>query len=233
MFNLANEPAPPADRFSQDRLESAARRGDIGAIRAELELPGAPERHPAKRSRELDDALVEAACSGTVEACAYLIDRGADPRSFASRAMRSSAARGRVEIVAFLLERGAEASAQENEALRDAAALGRARLAEVLLDGGAEPRCAVSLGNAVRLSGSAEIVRMLLERGASVYEDDEQELLADAVERDQREIAALLLDHGADPRAADHRALRAAALARRHDLVALLLARGADQRALG
>jgi ankyrin repeat protein len=86
--------------------------------------------------------------------------------------------------------------------------------------------------------GTAEAVRLLLERGADVHARSTNALAnqplhaALAMTRDPESVRLLLL-HGADPNAPQHGGftpLHQAAAAGRADLIALLLAQGADPR---
>lgn len=106
-----------------------------------------------------------------------------------------------------------------------------------LLDGGTSPN--EYFGNKPMLSvaasgGSAEVVALLLKRGADVKQRGRltgRTALFDAAKREELEIATLLLDAGADPQAQNHAgetALQVAALAQRSAMVRLLISRGAD-----
>lgn len=168
---IATIPFGPA--AGQDVL-GAARSGDASEL-AEL-LPEGANVEPDVLGRP----LYFAAQKGHVDAVAVLLDRGADPEAtFSYGAALHSAARGDyADVVALLLDRGADpdmrAGEFNNTALHEAAE-----------------------------SGAIGAARLLLAAGADVNarNKEDQPPLHLAMRRDRVEVAALLRDSGAAPRA--------------------------------
>jgi uncharacterized protein len=150
-----------------------------------------------------------------------LLDAGADPNAplrGGETPLMTAARTGKLEAVQALLARGADASArlpQGQTALMWAAADGHTAVVEALLAAGAEFRAALDSGFTPMLfaarGGHTEIVRALLKAGVDVKEVTQPakpggklprkgtsaQLVA--IENGHFELAALLLDFGADP----------------------------------
>ncbi|HXV75643.1 MAG TPA: ankyrin repeat domain-containing protein [Candidatus Polarisedimenticolaceae bacterium] len=185
--------------------------------------------------------LFEAIDSGEIEPVREMIGR--DPALAVARDERGVSAVGharyrmRPELVELLLAAGPELD------LFDAAAVGRVERLRELLDGDPSLVSAVSGdgGSALHLAaflGSADAVRLLLERGADADAVapgfNEVKPLHSAVASRRPEVVHLLLEHGCDVNAKQRggfNALHAAAHAGMTDVVDALLARGADPKA--
>jgi len=161
-----------------------------------------------------------------------LLKAGADPNTALAggeTALMTAARTGRVEVVRTLLSAGADANARENRrgqtAIMWAASEGHVSTVEALIQGGADFRARLKTGFtpllfAVR-EGRLGAVRVLLKAGADVNETMQPQesagrgrgyggaapragitALALAVENAHYELAANLLDAGADPNVA-------------------------------
>ncbi len=166
-----------------------------------------------------------ASLNGSEAMVAKLLQAGADPETAqpgGETALMTAARTGNADVVRQLLARGADVNATEEwkgqTALMWAAAENNAAAAKALIAGGADiaARSQVSpgvaeLGNrgftaftfAAR-AGAIDAAEVLLEAGASVNETlaDGTSALVLAVMSARYEMAAFLLDHGADPNAA-------------------------------
>lgn len=160
------------------------------------------------------EALIEAAKHGDIEAVRFLLRQGADPNGAVSgdgSPLIAAAGKGLQDTVRFLLEQGAD----PNLGVR----------------GDGSPLIAAAKG------GHAEVVRMLLRAGADVDQvvpGDENPLIQ-AAWKGRLEVVRILLDAGADPnvRVMEQDELRTPLrMARRgghRDVERLLLERGARE----
>ncbi len=171
-------------------------------------------------------APLSLAClNGSVAMVAKLLQAGADPKSTqpgGETALMTAARTGNADVVQLLLARGADVNATEEwkgqTALMWAAAENNAAAVKALIAGGADipTRSKISpgvaeLGNrgftaftfAAR-AGAIDAAEALLEGGASVNDTlaDGTSALVLAVMSARYEMAAFLLDRGADPNAA-------------------------------
>jgi hypothetical protein len=92
---------------SNEALLDAAKRGDIGGIRAAL----------ADGAQNLNGALFAAAREGHATAAGYLVDRGADPHArdnCGDTPLHKAAMKSHTEVAALLLEKGAKLNARDN-----------------------------------------------------------------------------------------------------------------------
>ena len=166
-----------------------------------------------------------ACLNGSVAMVAKLLQAGADPKSTqpgGETALMTAARTGNADVVQQLLARGADVNATEEwkgqTALMWAAAENNAAAVKALIAGGADipARSKISpgvaeLGNrgftaftfAAR-AGAIDAAEALLEGGARVNDTlaDGTSALVLAVMSARYEMAAFLLDHGADPNAA-------------------------------
>ena len=171
-------------------------------------------------------APLSLAClNGSEAMVAKLLEAGADPESTqpsGETALMTAARTGNADVVRQLLARGADVNATEEwkgqTALMWAAAENNAAAVKALIAGGADipARSKISpgvaeLGNrgftaftfAAR-AGAIDAAEVLLEGGANVNDTlaDDTSALVLAVMSARYEMAAFLLDHGADPNAA-------------------------------
>ncbi|MBI3554461.1 MAG: ankyrin repeat domain-containing protein [Elusimicrobia bacterium] len=156
------------------RLYTAAERGDLAAVRAEVEggaavneVSGAQDAVPMAR----------AALNGHLEIVSYLLDHGGDPNFFKSNdysPLGAAASKGHLEVARVLLERGADPNrpCYGGLPLAQAAIAGHEDVVRLLLERGADVNgsqrstfSGTALG-AAAYEGHEAIVRLLLERGA-------------------------------------------------------------------
>jgi truncated hemoglobin YjbI len=129
--------------------------------------------------------------------------------------------------------------------LHDASAHANLRMVELLLSLGADPNSPgghgplYSLANECKVPGGGSVVRALVQGGANVHANDGVKhctALHMAARRGNVEVAAALLDCGADIEARDslgETPLRRAVNCNKIEVAALLLARGADRHSRG
>ena len=172
-----------------------------------------------------------ASANGNAAMIERLLKAGVDPNTASPEgetALMAASGTGNVAAVKALLAQGADVTAKESSkgqtALMWAAAEGHAAVAEVLIESGADIR-ARSKGKftpllfAVR-RGAIDVVRVLLAAGADANEtvqgaafstgvagptEDSTSVMGLAVINSQFDIAVLLLENGANPKAADSR----------------------------
>ena len=209
-------------------LHWAAWNADVEAVRLLLEAGAVANTGNRYGVRPLSLACV----SGSPGVVAALLDAGANPNTTLTEgetALMTAARSGNVEVVELLLDAGAHVNAQEHwkgqTALMWAAAEGHAAVVPALVRYGADVGARSKRGFTALLfaarEGRTDVVQTLLEAGADL---DEQisinsTLTAGGVERRRAsdaglnafllaagsahfELAAYLLDRGADPDAA-------------------------------
>lgn len=195
---------------------------------------GAADVHQFK-----DDALRAAAAEGHVETTKELLDAGADVQAEKNEpllvACRGTGKKGDyLATVRLLLDRGADVHAQNEKALRVACSNGDERIVQQLLDHGANvsanentslyPLHVAALGYGESRLG---VIKSLLRHGAKASSMDSSPLCAAVRTGGGTEVLTDLLDAGADVCAAKGTPLRLAAQVRNHDVIRLLLQRGA------
>jgi ankyrin repeat protein len=187
-----------ANRYGVSPLHVACLNGSARVVESLLKA-GAPV---ATASPAGETVLMTCARTGNVAAIKALVDGGADVNAKESwhgqTALMWASAEGHTEAVRFLIGRGADVGARSNE--------------EGLAPGSAAPRVAggrvtggfTPLLYAVR-EGDLATSRVLLDAGASAKEAsaDGTSALVLAVLNAHYEMAALLLDRGADPNVPD------------------------------
>ncbi|HYL37658.1 MAG TPA: ankyrin repeat domain-containing protein [Bryobacteraceae bacterium] len=185
---------------------NAIRNNDLAALRRLLHQPGAAKN----TDRRGTTPLMYAAALGSLDAMKLLVEAGADVNAvndFGATPLMWCA--GDVAKVRYLLDRGASVTARSKE--------GRTPLAI-----------------AATYDGSAEILKLMIEKGADVRAKDASgtSVLESAVTVNNLEAARLLLAKGADPNTVDdlgYTGLAQAAGSSDHsaELVKLLLDHGA------
>ena len=198
-------------------LHWAARYDELNTAKALI----AAKADPGAKNRYGVTPLALACINGSAEMIRLLLHAGADPNAAlrgGETPLMTAARTGKIEAVKALLTRGADVNAklpQGQTALMWAAAEGHAEVVEALLTAGADFRAALASGFtpilfAVR-GGHTAIVRALLEAGIDVNEPAQparnaakflrkgSSALTTAIENGHFELAALLLDLGANP----------------------------------
>ena len=230
-------------------LMRAAGHGDVVIMNALLGLRASVNQ----RNRRGETALEWAALADHVEVVRTLLLRGADAESV-NRAFIVSAQRARAQALLVLYERVGDKPKAASEALRRAAGssfldVEESELIEVsrlLLQRGADVNAPDDDGwaalTAAVESRRGRLVRFLVESGANVnyrcacggYLSGGYTPLAMAVQRDQPQIADMLLKAGADvnvPTGQGATPLMIASKSGNFTLVETLLAKGADSNA--
>jgi ankyrin repeat protein len=191
----AGADARAANRYGVQPLAIAAVNGNAETMRLLLDAGADPQAGLS----EGDTALMIAARGGRVEPLKLLLSRGANINTRDARgqtALMWAAARNNGDAVRLLVEAGADLSVRTNNPPR-----GRNAQMSVFL--APAPTGFTALLFAVR-AGSLEGTRALLDAGADVNDtlSDGQSALVVATANAHWELAAFLLDRGADPNAA-------------------------------
>jgi ankyrin repeat protein len=212
-------------KAADKELRLAAKRGDVGGIRAALEAG----------ARELHTALADAAAGGHVLAATYLLDRGASLR-WTGPLADAAAQSGSAEILRLLFQRGLVILDDElaQHCVEAAARAGDPESLGLLLDHCAalEPNLDEALLIAIE-EEKIETARLLLDRGADPnaaqelemigrWESRREEALWIAIEKGNASLVRLLLERGADPQAREGDILRAAETAGWEEILRLL-----------
>ncbi len=225
------------DRFANTPLVLAAGAGQTEAIELLLDA-GARIDH---RNLSGISPLLRAAMDNRRGTAVLLLQRGADPNLGNGKkltALHAAAFNGNDRLVKALLEHGAEPDAVDTSGKSPAiyaAARGYVEIVDLLLAAGVDPErrygndltllmWAAGHSNDTPRKDGVETVRELLQRGAPIDAVDNRgwSALMIAAERGHSEIAALLLERGADATLADGEGRRAANLAEDAELRALL-----------
>jgi ankyrin repeat protein len=181
-------------------LLEAAAAGDLEAVRRYLENGMAP--NDTLSSSQDWTPLDMALRGGHTAVVGILLDAGATTSH--NTPLEVAAESGHVDTVAYLLDRYGESSEVITSALGEAAERGRLEVVRLLLDRGADPNGPG--GNAlVRAAafGGPAVTRELLEHGATPTRQVVEQVIVCFVDvGEMPETMALLLEFGADPRAA-------------------------------
>ena len=225
---------------------SAARAGDLATVSQILSSDPAavaskqPPTMKMEMSNEGRTALHWAAERGDAKLARLLISHGADVAARDDAREQPLHMTENEQVAAALLAAGADPMARDSG---DRTPLYHARsadVAETLLKAGADvndarARTRETPLHAAAASGRADVVKLLLRKGARVDVTDEYgntPLYVGA--RSGPRVVRLLLDHGADPNARpggdDDRPLDEALMAGHGDTTRLLIERGADPR---
>jgi ankyrin repeat protein len=209
------------ERYTE--LMNASRDGDISAINRALDRGVEIDQRTTKGKT----ALMLAGSNGHDKAVALLIERGADisiKDVYGTTALIVSATSGRTDCVSLLLEHGANPLWKDSSggsALDNATFFGHTATVKLLLDNipvlpkdAGEELMLVSAG-----LGHTEIARFLLKKGVSANARGAKERTAimAATAFEKAETAKLLIEHGADPLAADEDGVNALQLAKEKD----------------
>jgi len=195
-------------------LHIAVQNDDVAA--ADLLLAAGADANASTRYRVTPLGI--AAMNGSAALIARLLDAGADPNAVSrdgQTVLMEAARNGKPDAVALLIERGADVRAREpfrgQTALMWAAGEGNVAAIETLVGAGADVAAASSGGFTALLFAVREnriaAARKLLELAANVEDRaaDGTTALNMAVLNAYYDLAAVLLDFGADPNAPDPR----------------------------
>ncbi len=224
------------DVFGMSPLHWAVRRGATDL----LQLLLARRADPLAKDAANWTALDLAACYGDAEACVLLADAGkragAETTYFASALNLAAVAADDAAFEALRAAAPTEDAGLRDEALIAACRASREDLVRRILDSTKEPPSTSALTVAAA-RGNAELVALLLDRGAAIRGPDKfgRTPLYAAAERGRAHIVRLLLDRGApvDQRASQNGATPLRAAVDRDDpiIADMLLAAGADSHA--
>ncbi|WP_414662342.1 ankyrin repeat domain-containing protein [Horticoccus sp. 23ND18S-11] len=198
-------------------LHWAVQHDDLATARTLI----AARANPQAENRYGVTPLSIACTNGNAAMVTLVLEAGADPNAAlrgGETPLMTAARTGRLDAVKALLARGAAVNArlpQGQTALMWAAADGHTAVVEALLEAGAEFRTPLASGFSPMLfavrSGHTAIVRALLKAGADINETAQParnaakylrkgaSALTTAIENGHFELAALLVDLGADP----------------------------------
>ena len=132
--------------MNDSRLLRAGSFGDVAVIgsivAAGVDEHGTPllEARNKGNTRLVDQALVNAAEHGSVQAVELLLASGADLHAGDDEALRKASRLGHAVIVQLLIQHGANVGAHDSRALHWASANGRVDVMQVLLQHGARSR---------------------------------------------------------------------------------------------
>lgn len=161
-----------------ERLFAAARKGDIGGIRAALAEGISPD---ATHGNGRVTPLMIAAKRGHALAVQYLIDAGANinhANNHRRTALHLAIANRKADAAKLLIERGAQVDIEDNR--------GNSPVSEAM--------------DSLRGEEATEIIQMLLGRGAPIYSGrGNWSGLRAAVLQCNAPLAQLFLEHGASP----------------------------------
>lgn len=187
-------------------IHTAASAGNVGEVRKQLAWGVSPN---TRTFWYLDTPLIVAAAYGRTEVVRLLLDKGADVNmgnEGSETPLHYAARHGHTTVMNILLEHGADVSQAGTGCgtpLQWAARNGQIKGAELLLayDADIDQNEGAALRDAVG-NQHAGMVRFLLEKGADVNAGGVYGCTAlhTTADRDDVEIARLLLAHGADPR---------------------------------
>lgn len=226
------------DRFANTPLVLAAAAGQNEAIELLL-AAGAKINH---RNLAGSSALLRAAMDNRRRTAALLLERGADPNLGNGKKLNplhAAAYNGNDRLVEILLAHGAAVDAVDATGKSPAiyaAARGFVEIVDLLVAAGVDPKrryghgltllmWAAGHSNDTPRKDGVETVRRLLDLGADLDAVDDRgwSALMIAAERGHGEVAALLLERGADPTIKDDKGRRAADLASDAELRGRLL----------
>lgn len=178
------------------------------------------------------EALYVASSHGKDEKVQLLLDRGADPNAGGGRALLAASEEGRDKVVKLLLDGGADVNVRDGQALYVASSQGRDKLVQMLLDRGADSNA----GNGRALlaaseEGADKVVKLLLDGGAdpNAHESSTPTALQGAIGFGYAKLVRLLrFDRGGRAKVIGSKKLD-----RYHNIVQMLLDKGADVNILG
>ena len=230
-----------ASRATSEEIHLAAEAGNIDSVKILL------AQDPA-RIRSTDEGgytpLHKAAYAGHADLVTYLCGLGADlnaPSNSGSRPLHGAAFYGHMEATESLIDAGADVNVVNSGGytpLLSAMAGGHIEIAQVLITNGADPNVTTDGGQTALMvaaqAGNIELTRLILSKNPDLEAVDSYRrtaLLLTARESGNTEVAALLIDAGANMNARDRfggTPLGLAAWRGFAGIVDLLMERGAE-----
>ena len=164
------------------------------------------------------DCLKRAVTGDFREGVELLIAKGADPN--AEDVLRMAAKKSSIEVVRLLFNAGATS---RYWAYSDAINRGDLEIIQCFIDHGADPN---DLNQKAVQRSDLSLLRLVIKAGANL-----NRLLYNAVDEENKEAVQLILEAGGDP--SDEKILLSAIKTLNHDLIKLLVQRGAHLTSLG
>ena len=216
----------------------ASKEGHLEVVKLLLTW-GSVDKRPSQSM--LVSALINASRYDHIDVVRYLFEYGINDTLALTTALRRAVVGNHVQVAAYLIDNGAQINTEIDEynLLTYTCRNDFTNMVQLLLSRGADPNAVDPSGECPIKSAlhHAKTLKLVLEAGAdpNLHFADGSTALLEAMKpfrENVRDIFPLLLEHGADPNLAHaHSAdtpLITAALARRVDLVTLLLEYGAD-----
>ena len=117
--------------------------------------------------RDIDELLSICARNGKLDFVKYLVERGANVKSYGSDALQQAAANNRIETVKFLLNKGADVKGNNSFGFRWAARCGYNEMVKLLLDAGADIHAGEDYAlTMAKLNKHDDIIELLKQYGA-------------------------------------------------------------------
>jgi ankyrin repeat protein len=216
--DLVNEEPQSMSRIARSELNLLVQTlltGDVRSIRSQLQgVPNIDVRLPQRQNRPAGETpLMFAAERGDLAIVRLLISLGADvneTNKFRQPPLLYAVRKNHVSTVNLLLRNGAEPNlimVDGDFILREAATSSvDLRIFRALIKYGADPCMANKMSSTAlhiaAFQGRADAARILVRAGANVNHRDRHGFgpLTCAISRNCKDIAVLLLKHGADPR---------------------------------
>lgn len=205
----------------------AAENGQLGFLKRFV------EKHKADIHYYSEEMLRKSVEKGQTAIVAYLLEKGADPKTWNNEPLRTAVSNGNLDITKLLVDHGAELNANHygTDILGLGVSSGNTALVSYLLDKGADVKHDHynAFVTAAR-EGDIAMLNLFLDRNVDANAEDAEALIT-AVQNGKFAAADLLVDRGADIDGQNGKALRNAAYQKDIPAAKYLLNRGADVNA--